>query len=145
MSIQLGLTTPRYAEQPSATVGADMCLQAHQDEGSSCCSTAFKVAAVIAGIIASIGSFFLMGPIGGLVVTALAGAGLLCLFSCCSEGSAPDHLPNNVAIPWYQRVFSFIPIPVRNDPHVRVGGGHFAAPRPWYQQWFPFMHSGTRH
>ena len=149
MSIQSVLTTPRYPEQASAPTECSMRLQARQGDGDSCWSTALKVAAVIAGITASIGSFVFLGPIGGLVVTLLVGGAGALYFSNCCKSSAHDHA-HDVAIPWYQRMFSYFPAGHSiggNGPHVRVGGGHIdpaPAPRPWYQQWFPFYPSGPR-
>jgi hypothetical protein len=147
MSIHSVLTTPRQAEQ--ATTFSPR-ANARQGDDNSCWSTALKVAGVIAAIIASAAGFVFLGPIGGGIITLLAGgAALLVLFKNCCGTPAHDHA-REVAVPWYQRVFSFLPVggSPNAGPHVRVGGGHIpsaAAARPWYDNWFSFMPGGVRH
>ncbi len=147
MSINPVLTMPRSAEPISAQFNPR--LQAK--EGDSCWTTALKVAGVITAIIASIGSFVFLGPIGGIIATLIVGAGGLLTFNSCCQNSAHDHVRDAPALPWHQRLFSWTPAgnavtPVRNEPHVHVGGGHILPPQParaWYENWFPFVPAGA--
>ncbi len=149
MSINPVLTMPRFADPLSAE--SNPRLQAK--EGDSCWATALKVAGVIGAIIASIGSFVFMGPIGGIITTLILGVGGVLFFNSCCRNSPHDHVGDAAAMPWHQRLFSWIPagnaVPsVRNEPHVRVGGGHIhpaEVPRAWYQNWFPFVPSYDRY
>ncbi len=121
MSITAVSPPPQYVG-PSPI--ADPRLQTNEGEGNNCWTTAMKVIAVIAGVIASIASFIFSGPLVGLVTTLALGAGALLIFnSCC--GSSHN-----------QRVLSFIPTggvytaPHAPAPHVPVGQGHISSPVP---------------
>jgi hypothetical protein len=123
MSIgSISLQTPRFIEQNAEI---DPRLQVNAGD-SSCWTTALKVAAVIAGLAASIGSFAFLGPIAGIVTTVVCGAGLLLLFTDCCR-SSHNHQHNNAIVPvlpWYQRVFTYIPFGtnyMHHGHHEQVG------------------------
>jgi len=151
---------PRYIEQ---TPDVNPRLQVNEGEDGGFLSTALKVAAVIASLVASIGSFVIVGPIAGLVVTLACSFGLLFLFRSCSDAHNHYRAPNDIQefhIPWYQRVFYRVPLVsgpcFPSGPHVPVGRGHEApnvpvghghipdhSPRPWYDV-FSYFPSGVR-
>lgn len=115
MSINTVSSLTRYVEPNLAPI--DPRLQTHEGGENNWCVTAMKTAAVIATIIVAIGSFVLLGPLVGLVVTLVIGLPALLIFN-----SSRGHSHAHGGAPW----FPFYPtyhVPVgRGD--VLVGGGH---------------------
>ncbi len=105
------------------------------DGNSGCLGTALKVAGIATCIIANIASFVLFGPIGGLITLVFTVPTTLGLLNSLLGISGPHVHRNPVYIPWYQRVYSWIPSfswPTFSFPrgggHVLVGGWHAHVP-----------------
>jgi hypothetical protein len=147
MPIQ-ALSPLNYQPISPSQVQVDLRHQAKAND-ESCLSTAIKVLVVAGGLLTSAGSFLVLGPLAGLVVTLICGITGTWLLNSCNADPHSTHRhpasPRFPITPFYQPFFPVV-TPYSSPPppaqhYVSVGNQHVEPPPPsFWQRLFSPIH-----